>query len=130
MRRGTAPSGGEPRANRQSTPIGLATEIVNVMQPGRGNTATISFYAAGVGVMFLLFSCAGAGGSLLDEEESGTLGRLLSSRAGMSGVLAGKWVFLTLVGVGQLCLMFTWGAVMFKLPLLSHLPGFFVMTVF
>jgi len=66
----------------------------------------------------------------LSEEESGTLGRLLSSRAGMSGVLAGKWVFLTLVGVGQLCLMFTWGAVMFKLPLLSHLPGFFVMTVF
>jgi ABC-2 type transport system permease protein len=130
MRRGTAPSGGEPRTSRQSTPIGLATEVVNVMQPGRGNTATISFYAAGVGVMFLLFSCAAAGGSLLDEEESGTLGRLLSSRAGMSGVLAGKWVFLTLVGVGQLCLMFTWGAVMFKLPLLSHLPGFFVMTVF
>src|SRR5439155_9687000 len=95
---------------------------------GQGNTATISFYAAGVGVMFLLFSCSAAGGGLLDEEENGTLGRLIGSRAGMTGVLAGKWLFVMLMGTGQLCLMFLWGAVVFKLPLRSHLPGFFVMT--
>jgi len=110
--------------------MGLATEIVNVMEPGKGDTATISFYAAGIGVMFLLFSCAGAGGSLLEEEESGTLGRLLGSRAGMGGVLAGKWLFVVLMGVVQLTVMFTWGAIMFNLPLLPHLPGFFVMTIF
>src|SRR5207248_10654018 len=28
------------------------------------------------------------------------------------------------------CLMFTWGALVFKLPLLSHVPGFLVMTIF
>ena len=44
------------------------------MQPGSGDTARSSFYAAGIGVMFLLFSCAGAGGTLLEEEETGTLG--------------------------------------------------------
>jgi ABC-2 type transport system permease protein len=100
------------------------------MQPGGGDTATISFYAAGIGVMFLLFSCAGAGGSLIEEEESGTLGRLIGSRAGMSGVLAGKFALIVLLGVLQLTVMFTWGAIVFGLPLWQHLPGFFVMSAF
>jgi ABC-2 type transport system permease protein len=108
--------------------FGLPTEVVNVLQPKGGNAATISFYAAGTGVMFLLFSCAGAGGALLDEEESGTLGRLLSGRVGMRGVLVGKWMFLTLLGMAQLTVMFAWGALAFHLPLLRHLPGFIVMT--
>ena len=64
-----------------------------------GDTATISFYAAGIGVMFLLFSCAGAGGTLLEEEEAGTLGRLIGSRAGMGGVLFGKWLFVAIMGI-------------------------------
>jgi ABC-2 type transport system permease protein len=109
--------------------MGLPMELVNVLRPGEGNAATVSFYAAGIGVMFLLFSCAGAGGALLEEEESGTLGRLLSSRAGMTGVLVGKWLFTAILGVLQLVLMFSWGAAVFGLPLLDHLPGFLVMTV-
>jgi ABC-2 type transport system permease protein len=109
--------------------IGLPTEIVNVLQPGENNAAPIAFSAAGIGVMFLLFSCAGAGGALLEEEEAGTLGRLISSHLGMGGVLAGKWMFLALLGIAQTSLMFTWGAVMFHLPLAGHIPGFLVMTV-
>jgi len=108
--------------------FGVPTEIVNVMQPGRGTTASISFSAAGIGVMFLLFSCAGAAGTLLDEQDSGTLGRLVGSRVGMNGVLAGKWLFLVLTGMAQMTLMFLWGAIAFHLPLGSHIPGFFVMT--
>jgi len=109
---------------------GVPVEMVNVMQPGGDSKPTVSFYAAGIGVMFLLFSCSGAGGALLDEVESGTLGRLVGSRAGMTGVIAGKWLFLAIMGVIQLTVMFVWGAVMFGLPLWSHLPGFFTMTVF
>ena len=109
--------------------FGLPIEVVNVMQPGGGNRANISFFAAGIGVMFLLFSCAGAGGTLLEEEESGTLGRLVGSRAGLSGALTGKWLFIALLGIVQLCVMFAWGAAVFGLPLLSHLPGFAIMTV-
>jgi len=117
-----------PSAAAANPAFGLPTEIVNVLQPNGGSAATISFYAAGTGVMFLLFSCAGAGGALLDEEESGTLGRLLSGRVGMRGVLLGKWMFLTLLGMAQLTVMFAWGALAFHLPLLTHLPGFIVMT--
>jgi len=35
----------------------------------------VAYYAAGIGVMFLLFSMAGAGGALIEEQESGTLER-------------------------------------------------------
>jgi ABC-2 type transport system permease protein len=109
--------------------VGVPIEMINVMEPGGDSRPTVSFYAAGIGVMFLLFSCTGAGGAMLDEEESGTLGRLIGSRAGMTGVLAGKWLFLVIMGIIQLSVMFVWGAVMFGLPLWSHLPGFLVMTV-
>jgi ABC-2 type transport system permease protein len=41
---------------------------------------TVTFYASALGVMFLLFSATGAGGALIEEAESGTLDRILSTR--------------------------------------------------
>ncbi|MEO8482166.1 MAG: ABC transporter permease [Acidobacteriota bacterium] len=124
-----------PRDANASQPsasaIGLPIEMVNVMQPAAAsNSATVSFYAAGIGVMFLLFSCSGNSGTLLEEQEAGTLGRLIGSRAGIGGVLAAKWLFIALLGTAQLCVMFLWGALVFGLPLRAHIPGFLVMTAF
>lgn len=126
-------SGGGPGFGDGATgnaAIGLPIETVNVMQSNEGGGSMVSFYAAGIGVMFLLFSCSGAGGTLLDEEESGTLDRLIGSRLGMKGVIVSKWAFLALMGLMQLTVMFTWGALVFGLPLWSHLPGFFLVTIF
>jgi len=126
-------SGGGPQVGGGapgSAAIGLPIETVNVMQGNQGNASMVSFYAAGIGVMFLLFSCSGAGGTLLDEEESGTLDRLIGSRAGMTGVIVGKWIFLALMGFVQLTVMFAWGQLAFGLPLTSHLPGFLIVTIF
>ncbi|HYI11268.1 MAG TPA: ABC transporter permease [Thermoanaerobaculia bacterium] len=89
----------------------------------------IAFYAAGTGVMFLLFSASSAGGTLLEESESGTLDRLLSTRVTMTTLLLGKLLFLTIVGVVQLTVMFLWGAAVFGLELFSHLGGFYVVTI-
>jgi ABC-2 type transport system permease protein len=126
---GGGPAIGGTAQGSAAADFGLAIDVVNVMQGEQQDGNMVSFYAAGIGVMFLLFSCTGAGGTLLQEEESGTLDRLIGSRAGMTGVLLGKWVFLILMGVLQLTVMFTWGALVFGLPLASHRPGFFVMTV-
>ncbi len=93
------------------------------------NNPTVAFYAAGFGVMFLLFSATGAGGALIEEAESGTLDRILSTRVSMGTLLAGKLVYLAGVGITQLTLMFVWGAVFFGVELWTHLPGFFIMTV-
>ncbi len=109
--------------------MGVSVTIVDVMRSNTRRGSLISFYAAGIGVMFLLFSAVGgAGGVLLEEIEAGTFERLLSTRVGMTGVLFGKWLFLALMGCAQLVVMFLWGALVFKLPLFSHLPGFAVMT--
>ncbi len=107
----------------------LGVVIEDVMRRQGSGESLISFYAAGIGVMFLLFSSvAGAGGALLEEAEAGTLERLLSTNVGFGRLLAGKWLFLALGGMAQLTLMFLWGRLVFKLPLFSHLPGFVVMT--
>ncbi len=107
----------------------IATDVVDVMREEHENKPIIAFYAAGIGVMFLLFATAGAGGALIEEKESGTLERLLSSRLGMGRLVAGKWLYLLLLGSAQLTVMFLWGQVVFGLDLAGHLAGFAIMTV-
>jgi ABC-2 type transport system permease protein len=91
------------------------------------NNPMISFYAAAIGVMFLLFTASGSSGALLDEAESGTLDRVLSSRITMTGLLAGKLLFNTLLAFTQLTVMFLWAWAIFKLDFLAHIPGFLIM---
>jgi ABC-2 type transport system permease protein len=91
-----------------------------------------AFQAAGTGVMFLLFAMAGAGGAFLEEEESGTIERLLTSNIGMTRLLLSKWMFIALVGIAQVTLMFAWGSLpMFGIQLWSakHFAGFMTMTI-
>ena len=127
IRRGERSQASDARSDR--TAIGIPIDTVDVMRQ-KGGGSVISFYAAGIGVMFLLFSVSGASGSLLDEMDTGTLDRVLSTRVGMNGLLAGKWVYVTMLGMLQLTVMFVWGMAVFKLDLLQHLPGFVVMTLF
>ncbi len=89
----------------------------------------VAFYAAGIGVMFLLFSAAGAGGAIIEEAESGTFDRILSTRVTMSRLLAGKLVYLAGLAATQLLVMFLWGSIAFGLPMSGHWAGFIVMTV-
>jgi ABC-type multidrug transport system permease subunit len=110
--------------------FGIGVETVDVMRQGQSDReGLISFYAAGIGVMFLLFSVTGASGSLLDETDTGTLDRVLSTRVGMGGLLLAKWLFIAFLGVLQLSVMFLWGRLVFGLDLFHHIPGFLVMTV-
>ncbi|HEY5610729.1 MAG TPA: ABC transporter permease, partial [Thermoanaerobaculia bacterium] len=139
-------SGGFTGEQRSS----VSTEIQNVEKLSHGDTGggrtlvdvktrdvmgetkanpTIAFYAAGLGVMFLLFTASGSGGALLEEIESGTLDRILSTRVTMTTLLLGKLAYLSLVAIVQLTLMFLWGALVFDVELFSHLAGFGVMTV-
>ena len=88
----------------------------------------VSMYAAGIAVMFLLFSATGHSGSLLDEHDNQTLERLMCSRLGMSQLLLGKWCWLTILGSMQVLVMFAWAQAVFEVDVLGHLPGFLLMT--
>jgi ABC-2 type transport system permease protein len=105
----------------------VAVDIRDVVGEKKKNPM-ISYYAAGVGVMFLLFTASAAGGSLLDESESGALDRVLSARVTMTTLLAGKLTYCALLAFAQLTLMFLWAALVFHLDFFSHIPGFLVMT--
>lgn len=103
-------------------------EVRDVLGETKKNP-TSALLAAGLGVMFLLFSAAGAGGALIEEAESGTLDRILATRVSMGKLLLGKVAYLSSVAVTQLILMFVWGELFFGLELHSHVPGFLIMTV-
>jgi ABC-2 type transport system permease protein len=121
--------GQKDRQERASASSGLlVVKVVDVLGQEKANPV-VAFYAAATAVMFLLFTCAnGAGGSLLEEVDSGTLDRLLSSNLTMTQLLAGKWLSFTLLGMMQVSVMFLWGWLAFQLELWSHLLGFLAMT--
>ena len=96
---------------------------------GKKTNPVIAMYAAGIAVMFLLFSATTASGSLLEERENSTLDRLLCSRLSMDQLLLGKWSYLTIVGIVQMVLMFCWGSLVFGIDLVNHLEGFIAMTL-
>jgi ABC-2 type transport system permease protein len=111
---------------RFTKPVGL--DVVDLLAADKANPV-VSMYAAGIAVMFLLFAAVGNSGTLLEEEESQTLERLMCSELGMTQLLAGKWLLMTIVGVVQVTVMFAWAQIAFGVDLVGHLPGFAVMTV-
>ncbi len=106
----------------------VAPEIVDLLADDKANPV-VSMYAAGIAVMFLLFGAVGNSGTLLEEEESQTLDRLMCSDLSMIQLLAGKWLLMTIVGMIQVTIMFAWAQVAFGVDLVGHLAGFAVMTV-
>ena len=121
------------RQQTDAGPAGPGGGLVNVevrdVLGEKKKSPGVAVTAAGLGVMFLLFSAAGAGGALIEEVESGTLDRVLSTRVTMSQLLSGKLLYLATVAVAQLTVMFVWGEIFFGLELHRHVPGFLVMAV-
>jgi ABC-2 type transport system permease protein len=111
-----------------SADAGMVAVSIRDVVGQKKKSPMISFYAAGIGVMFLMFTANAAAGSLIDEAESGALDRMLSARVGMTTLLAGKLVYCATLAFLQLVVMFLWGAAVFQLDLFSHIPGFLVMT--
>ncbi len=121
---------GNPSAARMAARFTrpVEVEVVDLLAADKASPV-VSMYAAGIAVMFLLFGAVGNAGSLLEEEETQTMERLMCSQLGMTRLLAGKWLLLWLVGIVQVTVMFAWAQLAFGVDLLGHLPGFAVMTL-
>jgi ABC-2 type transport system permease protein len=117
----------KPSAARSAdSPIKI--EKTDVIGQNKSNVVA-ALYAAGIGVMFLLFTASNAGGALLEENESGTLDRILTTRLTLTQLLLGKLVYLWTLGFVQICVMFIWGAIAFRLQLVQHIGGFLIMAL-
>lgn len=108
----------------------LAIDVVDLLG-GEGKRPSIAFFAAGLGVMFLMFFLNGRAALVLDERDHGIVQRLGASGVSPIGLAVGRWLFLTLMGTAQVTLMFVFAAVVFGLDLWasSTLVAFGVLTV-
>lgn len=102
--------------------------IVESPQADTQENPRVAMYAAGIAVLFLLFSATGNAASLLEEAESGTLDRILVSQAGLFQIVCGKWLGIFLMGCLQITVMFLWAEVAFDIQLGKHFAGFCIMT--
>jgi ABC-2 type transport system permease protein len=83
----------------------------------------------GYAVMFAMFSVLSAAGGILEEKERGTFKRLLISPIPQWSLLGGKLLAQFLVGVGQIALMFVFGALVFRLNLGNSPLGLLLITL-
>jgi ABC-2 type transport system permease protein len=119
-----------PRSDGWDRPEPLRVEVVDALG-APDKRPSVAFFAAGLGVLFLMFAVAGRSSILLEERENGILQRLLAARVGLTRLLAGRWLFLVLLGCTQVSVMFVWAAVAFGLDLFTprHLMGFAAITL-
>jgi len=73
---------------------------------------------AGMAVMMLLFGLIHCGGTLLEEEASGTLDRLRLAPGSSLSILGGKFLFTWIIGLSQLMVLFAYGGLIFDVPVL------------
>ncbi len=83
----------------------------------------------GYAVMFAMFTVLSAAGGILEEKERGTFKRLLISPIPQWSLLGGKLLAQFLVGVGQIALMFIFGAFVLRVGLGSSLLGLLLITL-
>lgn len=109
-------------------PGALAVTVRTVAHAAAPDPA-IAFYAAAMGVMTILFTATGAATSLIEENESGILARVLSSRLSLFQLLSGKLLFTMAFCLSQLAAIFLWAALAFHLELLPHLGGWLLVSL-
>ncbi len=90
---------------------------------------TIAFYAAAMGVMTVLFTATSAATGIIEENETGILARILSSRLSLLQLLSGKLLFTAAFCFSQLAAIFLWAALVFHLDLLPHLAGWLLVSL-
>ena len=122
---------GSDFASKAAAVLGLTLEDVvggDANQKAE-KTARQAFAVSGMAVMMLLFGLVHCGGTLLDEEEQGTLDRLRLVPGATRAVLGGKFLFTWLVGLVQLVVIFTFGTLIFDVPIFRAPAALLVLSL-
>jgi ABC-2 type transport system permease protein len=105
----------------------IPIETVDVLGESK-RSPVAAMTAAQVVVMFLLFSVMYAAGSILQEQESGTLRRLLISPMTDWQFLLGRLGSTAIYGFLQIMVMYFYGWIVFKVDIFRDFPALIVMT--
>lgn len=98
--------------------FGVDVENVAGGKDASEKAAMQSHAVSGIAVMMLLFGLVACGGSLLEEKTEGTLQRLQLTPAPGASILLGKFVYTLIAGMIQLVVLFTYGGLLFDVPVL------------
>jgi len=82
----------------------------------------VAYYAGAVAVLFLLFSAVHGAISLLEEQESGIVDRILAGPGSTRVLVDGKFLFLVVQGFAQVGVIFALAWLAYDVNLPSHLP--------
>jgi ABC-2 type transport system permease protein len=83
----------------------------------------------GWAIMFLLFTLTASASSLFEEKRSGVVLRLLASPVSRVHILWSKYLYNMSLGFIQLCILFGFGALLYKIDILSNLFNLIVLVV-
>jgi ABC-2 type transport system permease protein len=88
----------------------------------------VAYYAGAVAILFLLFSSVHGAISMIDENESGIMDRVLAGPGTMAAVVNGKALFLVAQGFVQVGVIFVIAWIVHDVDLPSHVPTWAVTT--
>lgn len=83
----------------------------------------------GWALMFLLFSLTASASSLFEEEKSGVMLRILSAPVRGTHILWSKYIYNILLGIIQLSVMFSIGALLFRIDIFSNFLNLFAVIL-
>jgi ABC-2 type transport system permease protein len=96
---------------------------------GNGGFNPLAFFAPSMGLMFLTFSLFYAARSVLEEQDTGTLTRLLISPTGHAEILLGKIGGVFMSGLLQFTVFVAVSSVVFRLSWTDSIPALALLTV-
>ena len=97
-----------------------AEDVVGADDDGMPRSWGASHAIAAMAVMMLMFSLVAAGGTLLEEQQEGTLLRLQLAPGAGGAILVGKLVSMGAVGLLQLGILYAYGGIVFDVPVLER----------
>jgi ABC-2 type transport system permease protein len=96
--------------------VGMHVEDVAGGEDASQKSAMQSHAVSGIAVMMLLFGLVAAGGTILEENDQGTLLRLRLAPESGAAILLGKFLFTASMGCVQLVVLFLFGGTLFAVP--------------
>ncbi len=115
--------------NIEPAPSLFHMQMTSVVGEEKTTNAGLIQAVAGTAILMLLFNVAGLGVSILEEKESGTLNRILSSPLNPRTILMGKMASTFFLAIIQLTVMFVFSWLVFGLDITANLPALIIMIV-
>ncbi|WP_010252327.1 ABC transporter permease [Acetivibrio cellulolyticus] len=89
----------------------------------------MQYYCAGMLLMFVLFGVSNGVRNMIEERETKTLGRLMTTKAGKASILAGKFLGLLFITLTQALILILFTAIVYRVNWGNSIGGILIVTI-